>query len=517
MARRLLFSLYEYLKNDAIQTKLFGSLFWICTALALLPIWSVTYLPFVDLGGHVELMDITAHLDQPQYAARFQLQSYLGPNTISLIIAALFGEWVDAVTLSRLMLSWYVVGLPISFLYFCEAFGRSRWLAFFAFPITWNHMLNFGFLNFLVGLPLFFFVAGALRKTFEPPSKPHLKRLGLISAGLFILYFCHFLVWLMALGYVFYLFVIFAKKAEWRALWVVVPSLLLGAIWTVSQHQSGVSNDPAWDQNPQTRIKPLESMFLDFHYAGLRFLENSSDEFIVVLLLFASLLLLIWRDPPTSEGALRQQVQAVVIELGAVLTLVIYFLLPENFGGVNVVAVRVLPVFFLFLAASHRTKPSDPRAALPIVLVVGAALIYPPILAKQFKRFENNVIGGLPTALDALPDHAPLLYRDDSCADWSYSNPVIELCVNFHIPRAIHTHLNHGITSLSFAGAPTSMIAWRAGQAVPHPGEDFRASLPSTEVMYILLRSENPPEKALSAPRLTLLYGENFWWLFRVN
>ncbi len=509
-------ALYEHLKKDAIQTRLFGSFFWICAALALLPIWSVTYLPFVDLGGHIELMDIAAHLGQPEYEARFQLQSYLGPNTITLIIAALLGDWVDAVTLSRLMLSWYVVGLPIAFLYFCKTFGRSRWLAFFAFPITWNHMLNFGFLNFLVGLPLFFFVAGGLRKTFET-SELNLKRLGLISGGLFVLYFCHFLVWLMALGYVFYLFVVFAKKSEWKALWIIVPSLLLGAVWAVSQHQSAASNDPAWDQTPQTRIKPLESMFLDFHYAGLRFLENSSDEFIVMLLLFASLLLLVWRDPPSTTGSIRQQIASVVVELSAVLTFWIYFALPENFGGVNVVAVRVLPIFFLFLAASHKIKPSDPRAALPIVLVVGAALVYPMILAKQFRRFDDKVIGGLPAALDALPDHAPLLYRDDSCADWNYSNPVIELCVNFHIPRAIHTHLNHGVTSLSFAGAPTSMIAWRAGQAIPHPGEDFWTSPPWPGPMYVLLRSEKPPEQALSAARVTLLYGENSWWLFQVN
>jgi hypothetical protein len=470
------------------------------------------------LGGHIELMDIAARLDEPAYAERFTLRGYGAPNTVTLVVAAALGGWVSALTLSKLMLAWYVVATPLSFLGFCVAFGRSRWLAFFAFPLTWNHTLNFGFLNFLVGMPLLFGVAAAARFGLgeRRPCGPWNGWLVGAMVGLLALYFCHFMVWMMALAYCVYVFALFGVRADWlrRLWWVLAPSLLVAALWVANQRAVTEPPDPAWKALNKTRFKPLEGMLLDLHHAGLSTLQRSPDDVVAILLLLAWLWLMIWRAPLTAAAqGWRAHAAEVAVELSAFLGLGLYFLLPENFGGVNVVAVRVLPVVALLLVASHRLRPLDWRLAPALITAVAAALTHPLFIARQFNRYEAEVLGGLPAAIGALPRGVDLRFHDETCTDWGKNDPVMKLCVNFHVPRAIHTDLNGGLTSLSFAGALTAAIIWRPGQAIPPPS----TARPDAAPAYTLLRARDEPTQYTALDYVTVLYGADGWWLMRLD
>lgn len=491
----------------------FWGVFAVCAVVAQVPIAAVTWLPLVDWGGHIELMDLAQRLDAPDVQARFVHRGWLGPNNATLLLARLLHGVVTPLTLARALVGLYLVALPAAAVAFCVAFGRSRWLALFAFPLAWNHMLNFGFLNFLIGLPLVFAVPAAARRALADGPR---WLWGAVGLGLLAAFCAHFLVWLMALALVSYL-------ALWRACprhlgplaLASAPSLALAARWALDSARGAGSPDPAWQASMEMRVKPMEGMLLDLHHAGMRFVESSADEITAVALGLAWLWLLQARLPaaPPRPGGARAMLAAAELEIGLVVGLFVYFLLPENFGGVNVVAARCVPVLLLLAALTPRWGTRDVRALPAIAVVAAVALAHPLVMARSFRAFDAEITADLPAAIAALPDGVALRYRDDTCSDWNAHNPHVELCATLHLPRAIHAALHHGVTTRSFAGAPTATISWRPGAAVPLPA----AHTPSDAPEYVLIRSATAPLDLQQHPAARPLYAAAQWWLYRLD
>jgi hypothetical protein len=93
---------------------------------------------------------------------------------------------------ARLVISLYVLGLPLSMALLARRFGASPWMGLFGFALAFNFNLQWGFLNYCLGLPATLVALYAFDVFCERPS----AKSGVLAAlaGV-IVYSCHILTW----------------------------------------------------------------------------------------------------------------------------------------------------------------------------------------------------------------------------------------------------------------------------------------------------------------------------------
>lgn len=180
--------------SRALPARLSGerALFVALLVLHLLPIWLLPFAPTQDGPAHLSLAQALRLFDRPAGAL---FHEYLLPNHEAIpnwFVYFLFTRGLGFLSLpmaEKVLLSAYVLLLPVSVRSALRAVRPgAEALAVFAFPFTYNFLLNMGFYNFCCSLAAFFFaLAFWLRRR---------DRLGLAgTAGLALLellvYFCH--------------------------------------------------------------------------------------------------------------------------------------------------------------------------------------------------------------------------------------------------------------------------------------------------------------------------------------
>lgn len=464
----------------------------------LLPIWGVRWLPLVDFGGHVELIDIIIHQHDKAtvYPDLYVVDLTIAPNTLSLWIAQLLG-FLGALNLAKLLLSVYVVGVPLTLVGLCRVFDRDPRLAWLSFPLLWNYMLFMGFLNYLLAMPL---VLGSVALAQHHVRNPR----WLTAAALVVVYatsfYSHMLGCLVAVGMGVYTLAIGSKPKELGRALIPLVAMLIAYPW-LNRMFTG-SDTRVVDY--ATRYMPMERMLQEL-FMPISAMESNFDDITSVLLLVCFLPLLIF-------GKIRLG----KLEWMAVLTFGVYLFLPENAFQVNVISQRVIGFFWWLLLLWPRTIPKWlARFVFPAAATVSA--LYGVWMYGQFQRFSDEQLGALPAAIGKLPSNSTLSYFDSTCIDWT-NNPIIKPCVGFHLPRLIHTVKNHGITNMSFATQPTTAVQYAPGKALPDWRTDFWAEPYRTQFDFHLIRMPGEPTAALNHPGLKLRAHAGAFWLFeRVN
>src|SRR6478672_7049064 len=147
------------------------------------PIWGVRYHPLPDLANHMAASSVWVHLRDPRwdfaqyYALNLGLNPYWGYYVPMRLMAPIVG--IDLA--NRLVLSLYVLSLPLGVTWLAVRLGRSAWLGLFAFPFLWTFCFTFGFIHTSLGLAL---VPGAVAA---------------IALGLAV-FFCHVVPFLLYIG-----------------------------------------------------------------------------------------------------------------------------------------------------------------------------------------------------------------------------------------------------------------------------------------------------------------------------
>jgi hypothetical protein len=125
-----------------------------CVALALVPLVPA-YLPLVDFPQHVALHSIWKNIADPAFHLdhRFQVSlstPYALPHVVAHGAATLFGAEGGL----RFVLVISLLGFPFAALALLNAFGRPRELALAAFPAALSFVYWFGFVSYVMSLPL---------------------------------------------------------------------------------------------------------------------------------------------------------------------------------------------------------------------------------------------------------------------------------------------------------------------------------------------------------------------------
>ena len=167
-------------------------LFVVLIVVHLLPIWFFKYFPSSDGPAHIENANILREYYFPEHTLLreyYVLNKNLVPNWFGHLVMAGLMHIVSPLVAEKMLLSGYVILLPISMRYALHAIRPDTgFLAFLAFPFIYNYMLHMGFYNFSYSLPMFFFVVGYWLKYQNRFTLGRIVTLALLSV---LLYFCH--------------------------------------------------------------------------------------------------------------------------------------------------------------------------------------------------------------------------------------------------------------------------------------------------------------------------------------
>ena len=224
---------------------------------SLFPIWTVRYHPLPDLANHMAASAVWVHLHDRQwdfaryYEMNLGLNPYWGYYAPMRVLAPLFG--IDIA--NRLVLSLYVIALPLGTLWLATRLGRSRWIALFAFPFLWTFSFTFGFIHTSLGLA---FIPGALAAIDSFYETPTLRR-GVLAVALGAsIYFCHVVPFLLYIGAAGLLGLLHRERTPRRmaarlAAWAATFGI--GLLVSLLGHGKGMGATPtrytfSWDPHP---------------------------------------------------------------------------------------------------------------------------------------------------------------------------------------------------------------------------------------------------------------------------
>ncbi|HEX3070455.1 MAG TPA: hypothetical protein VHX14_17940 [Thermoanaerobaculia bacterium] len=179
---------------------------YVCLALlALLPIWSASYLPTSDGPSHVYNSWILQQLVKGSHSPAadwYAIDWRPLPNWLGHAVMALLMFVVPALIAEKLLVS----GIVLLFLYaiwrYAGAADESRnperqAFAFLAFPFAYNLLLQQGFYNFCISAALYFLVLAVWWKRRDTPDA---RTIAIVAGLLLLCYFSHPMSTLLTIG-----------------------------------------------------------------------------------------------------------------------------------------------------------------------------------------------------------------------------------------------------------------------------------------------------------------------------
>ncbi|HEX8908641.1 MAG TPA: GtrA family protein [Anaeromyxobacteraceae bacterium] len=138
-----------------------AALFAALLVLGLVPIWLVPHVPTQDGANHVESVMGLLRLPHSALLQRYYLPNYgPQPNWLTQILFAGLVQLVSPRVAEKLVLSGYLVLLPLAFRGALPRSRRGQWAALAIFPFLHSYPFHMGFWNFSYSLVLFFATVG---------------------------------------------------------------------------------------------------------------------------------------------------------------------------------------------------------------------------------------------------------------------------------------------------------------------------------------------------------------------
>lgn len=200
-------------------------LYGIATAIALVPIWSVHYLPTQDGPSHLYNSWLLRELIHGSNAAiehAYRIDWRPHPNWLTSAVLALLMTIVPPLIAEKLFVSGIIVVFAVGIWKFAGEEGRPY--AFLALPFAYNLMFQSGFYNFCAGLGLYFLTVAVW---WGRRARTDARTVAFVAALLLVGYFTHPLPALLAMGSIGLLAI--ATRASWKHLLAFVPVLPLFA------------------------------------------------------------------------------------------------------------------------------------------------------------------------------------------------------------------------------------------------------------------------------------------------
>jgi hypothetical protein len=365
----------------------FWSAFALCAALALVPLWCVKYLPMVDLPQHASQIAIWTHLHDPRYGfeAFFELH-YFTPYVAAYGLARLLAEGTSVLVALKVVISLSVLALPLSFVPFFRRMAVSRWWSLLGFPLAYGYSFTWGFLSFMMGVPIaFLFLTAVVGYARAPTARGGL----LIGAFILALFWVHVLLLLFCQAIAAAIIVgqtDGARGVVKRALPLLLPAPILVGWFLMDRHRT---------QEPMAWTLGVDRLFHAFAFSGY----YARPAAVAAIIATGAIILLRERDSPRGLG---------LTWLPYALTAVVVLFWPRLVFGTARIAPRFNIFLLPFLVAWLRPAfPAALRAAL-----VGATAAWMALLTFHFVAFDRDGrdYEDIATVISPRPRIRPIIY-----------------------------------------------------------------------------------------------------------
>jgi hypothetical protein len=387
-----IFRARRWWRRADFEERLFAVLFGIFAVLALLPIWRARFLPLLDQPNHLSSAYIWHHYDDP--AARLKEHYDLNIRPVpyfayyALIRVAAVAASVEVA--NKIVLSAYVLAIPIAGLLFAARTGRSLWLSLLTFPLAYSYSWAHGFQPFTIGVAALVLGIGAVDAFLDRP------RPGAGAAVLILVLACALSHPLALLGlYASALALLAATRPRWRLALTLALLLLPGALlfaWQLFRPQVSLA-EGAIDQEqlyvgqhppPWQMLRNLPAYTLDS-------VSGHADLWVFYSVFASAILLLITGFLRPYRGAIsggrRGRGAAVFIAmLACYLVIPLHLTRPIEWWFVSG---RFAPLvcFFLFLLPNGPIRGARLQLLLP---ALAAIAFYPIHISEKYAAFNRR-------------------------------------------------------------------------------------------------------------------------------
>ncbi len=364
-------------------------LFWLMMAIGVAPIWWLSQIPTQDGPAHL----YNAHLLSGWWKTSFPIDRVFFalnhtpvPNWLSTALLAILMQLFSPQLAERLLLTSYVVLLPLSFRYASQSFDYvSRYTYFLGFALVWNYFFQLGFFNFCLSLVWYLFFLGYWARNRHSLGLWNVVHLFLLSV---LLYFSNGLSYYLAGATVGVLSLVAlataprgqSHKRQWYAVLLPQVGLLLSlplSILFFAQH----------GKHYATRPSPVSFRSLIWSVTRLPILLTSLNSidlklsalFGILLALGAGLAVYSRRDRP------QKLMWSDALLLAGACLFVFYIVAPEHTGGGGFINDRIFLFALATVALWVSMQQYDRTTA---ALLTAAAMI--SILGLQVRTFERN-------------------------------------------------------------------------------------------------------------------------------
>ena len=451
--------------------------------IVLVPVWAFKYPPLQEYINHLLVVFSVENIHTEIYgfSDHFTLDYFPYPNVLAYVVIRLLALFLPILVAGKLFLSLYLIGLPLSVLFFLRSIEKDRSilvLVVFLMARTWAY--HSGYVNFLAGLPCYFIALGLHERV---GKKVKLGSYLAMAAMLLCLYLSSLILFAVAF-LSFILISILSNERRNKLLHLAISSIPPLVMLVFFAHRFLSDHDIG---NPHfSGIFPNLKGLIVYSYFSFSKLELAVMA-IPMALLGLGILISIWRraqqDVNISGARWRHIVQFLLIA-------VLYFILPASIGGwwpVNLMLVSLVLILPLSFIAYPRSNWS--RCLFAVIILSFAALQtivlyreYNPIDAR-FREFDS--------AWEQIPPGSIVLpVVEDGHGTSENTEPYLYFWVPYHLQRG-------GVGPYFFAfprlETRKSPLEYRDFFSMPNPGlfgndrARFEKSIAANVYDYILV------------------------------
>jgi hypothetical protein len=354
---------------------------------ALVPIWSVKYLPMVDLPQHAAQITLWMHLDDPAWglAGEFQLNPY-SPYLLGYALARIVGTFTSALVAVKVVVTLAILALPVSMQVLLDRWRGDRFWALLGFPLAFGVAFYWGLFNYLVAVPAAVLYVALAARYAELPTLRRAVVLGLAGCGLYV---AHALILGICSVVAFALIALRAgglRNLVVRALPLGLP-LALAAAWARWTY----TTDPYVRQAVWWNLGLHRVWYFPWVMLGA---DNFNTAELVAFLLMAATLLL----AASRGGAAARWLPATICVAG-------YLLAPSSVFGTALIHGRIAElaaVFTVVAVAPLAARSPSRRTQVARTAIVALVLGWTVLLTVRFRAFDEDAVG-LDTVIAAIP------------------------------------------------------------------------------------------------------------------
>jgi hypothetical protein len=466
--------------------------FAILTVGTLVLLWASPQLPMTDLPQHEAQVATWIRLGDPDfvYADLYRINPFT-PYLFCYLLGRGFALFLPVEAAMRCVVTLALVGLPWSLrLLLRRAGGDPAW-ALAAFPLAFSFAFYWGFLNFLLALPVALLYLTALREFAKRPSRRNGALLAVFAAGMF---FCHALIWgvclLATLG------LAWQSAKDWGGrLRLAVPGLVsvplaaawLGSVLLVSERREAqAAPDFAISLERFTGL-PEALLGADAVASGVGFV-------ILAAIAFGA------------GGVTRDLERWVPFGVAGGL----YMLAPAEFMGIHFLYHRFLAPALLLSLLVLEPHPEPKRRHTAAALLAAAALCWLVTLGARFTAFADEVADFEAVAAEVAPPCR--IYT----MIFSKAQPPLTGEPHRHLPVRLQAR-HPAVVEWSFSHYYPLLVGYKPSVRSPlNPNPLWEAELGDYD--YVVVRFEDDLTDLphfLPAPRWTRTALKGTWSLYR--